>query len=621
MEVSYFINNLEVHRPLNYAELSIELNYDTDDQFSQAITLTEFEWGLGAQVQSGLADAVVLIEAHKNGGLTGGVGIFEGLPFRIELIHDNKTRELFNGYLNTSTASYDCDKIVLSSVEKGKVDWFRENADSQTFEGMFDEGFFDRSEFIPMPYVLSSIPDNKEALLALLSVAFLVTTIATQLQLLDEYIAKLPNAVFDFLTAVALGLRIVYIIGLVITLAILIKRIINLLIQPVKYHDIMNVQRLCQIGADYFGMTFTSSILDSDPYNRMVILPQKYSAGTSNINNDDGTIDVILGFIDAASTGRKGFPIGTFGDLLRALKTKWNAKLIMNGNNITLEREDFNNSAENYITPAVDQTTFRLNASDYKANYTVEYQRDFNDKQSVNKYEGNLTQAIRTPVVVTNSDMLLMTGLEQRLIPYARAVRKEDFTTPEKILRTLATLFDPVVEGITTVLNAVVDVLNALLNALGIKPIAAIDYTSVVDQIDNRIGVLHMENDFVDVPKMFLIDEDTDPTLNKISVDNTDFINSEYLYNNYHFIRSFVVSNDNPNGNQFKIHELTNVPFCFDDYELLRNDNRLQDDLNRGGKLISAKWNVEGGIVDLEFGIDGAYTNNIEEKIITPDGK
>ena len=69
MEVSYFINNKEVHRPLNYAELTIELNYDTDDQFSQAVTLTEFEWGLGSQVTTGLADAVVeALNFYKKNG-------------------------------------------------------------------------------------------------------------------------------------------------------------------------------------------------------------------------------------------------------------------------------------------------------------------------------------------------------------------------------------------------------------------------------------------------------------------------------------------------------------------------------------------------------------------------
>ena len=656
MEVSYFINNKEVHRPLNYAELTIELNYDTDDQFSQAVTLTEFEWGLGSQVTSGLADAVVLIEAHKRGGLTGDVGVFEGLPFRIELTEGNKTRVPFDGYLNTSTALYDCDKIVLTAVEKGKIDWFRENADSQTFEGMFEEGVFTRSDFIPVPYVLSSIPDNKEALLSLVSVTFLSITIASELEDIIEKSVGLANPL-DFMGVVKLILRIIYVIGLIITLAVLIVRIVNLMIQPVKYHDCMNVRKLCQIGADYFGMTFKSSILDTDPFNRLTILPKKYSHDISDVNNSDGSIDKILGFISPSNGDSKGYFIGTYGDLLRALKEIFNAKLIMDGNIIQLEREDFNTSANNYITPAVDQTDFRLNASDFKANYTVEFQRDFNDRQSINNYEGNITQAIRTPIATTNSDMTLMVGLESRLIPFARATRKERFTEPELIVRSIAVVFDPIIQAIVDVINSVIGEINTFIRRilkgrklfglsikrdlqaeidslenltgidLGIDDVSdtdflkEIEYVSIVDKIDARIGMLLMENDFVDSSKIFLLDEDADPLLTDISVDNATFINSEYLYNNFHFIRSFVVSSNNVNGNQYKIHKLTGVPFCFDEYELLRENNRLQDDLNRNGKLKSGKWNVEGGTIDLEFGINEAYTNNIKEEIITPDGK
>jgi hypothetical protein len=125
MEVYYYINNQEVHRPLNYAELSIELNWDKDKDV-EAVSLTEFEFGLGSQVEDGLADASVLINLHRSGGLGSGVGVFEGLPFKIELTHEGTTRVLFDGYLNTSTAVWDCDVVTVQGAEKGNIDFLNE---------------------------------------------------------------------------------------------------------------------------------------------------------------------------------------------------------------------------------------------------------------------------------------------------------------------------------------------------------------------------------------------------------------------------------------------------------------------------------------------------------------
>ena len=123
MQINYYINNQEVNRPLNGEELSVELNYDKDDVSSQAVSLTEFEWGLGDQTDGN--DAATLINNHLTEGLTSGVGAYEGLPFRIELTDEGTTYQLFDGYLNTASAIYDCDKIVITAVERGNIDWLR----------------------------------------------------------------------------------------------------------------------------------------------------------------------------------------------------------------------------------------------------------------------------------------------------------------------------------------------------------------------------------------------------------------------------------------------------------------------------------------------------------------
>ena len=665
MEVRYYINNIEVNPPINDAELSIEINFDKDDNNAQAISLNEFEYGVGRAINNGLEDASVLINNHRENGLNGGVGVFEGLPHRIEITKDNTTYQLANGYLDTSKALFECDRVIVPYMDKGNIDWLNEVADSASFAYMYEKtAQHNNFNFIPMPYVLSSLPDNKEALLATLSLAFLVETITTQLQELIEYIVGLPN-VLDFLGVVKLILRIIYIVGLIIALAILIKKIINLLIQPVKYHNIMRVKNLCEIGSAYYGFTFKSSIFDDATFKDLVILPEKYTQGSSSETSTNGDVLSLLGYSLPSQPDSLGYYNGTFGQLLRALKEMFNGKIIIDGNILRFEREWYPSSAYNYILPPVDQTQYKLNSDKLKSNYVVEFQTDINDKNTLNNYQGTLTQVTTTPKGVVNTDMVLMTGLETRSIPFARATTKKGYTQPEEIIRTLAVVFDPVVSTIATVVDAIIETLETLikkysaiyLTALnpslavifllvtGKKPslknvvtwfedltsinlgvdfddLPTIDYTPIGNAITERRGMLLMENDFVDVAKIFLIDEDTTkPSKSNIKIPNDEIVNSEFLYNNFHQNRTFVTSQDFPNGNQYKIYDVNGVPFCFSDYELLRQSNKMQDSDNRNGRLISCKWNVRKQTAEINYEINELYTNNLKQEIITLSGR
>jgi hypothetical protein len=133
--------------------------------------------------------------------------------------------------------------------------------------------------------------------------------------------------------------------------------------------------------------------------------------------------------------------------------------------------------------------------------------------------------------------------------------------------------------------------------------------------------MLLMENDMVDIPKLMLIDESTNPVETNINSNNANIINSEFLYDNFHYLRNFAITGERPHGNQYKIYSATGVPFCWNDYQLLKNSNRLQDSDGREGELISCRWNIEGQTAEIEYKINEAYTNNIEVEIITPDGK
>ena len=618
MEINYYIGGLEVEQPLNSAEFGIELNNDKGDVSNQAISLTEFEFGLGSQTVGN--DAASLINLHRSNGLSSGVGVFEGLPYKIELTHEGNTDILFDGYLNTSNALFDCDKVVVQAVERGGIDFLNETADSVTFAYLYEKTTLKTDfRFIPVPYVLNSIPDTKEAAIATISLTFVTVTISTQIEELIELLTDVANPIITVNAAIKIALRIAYIIGLIITFINLVKQIVDLLIQPVKYHDGMTVKNLCEIGAAHFGMTFESSILNNSDYaDKLIIIPKKYAQDVNNTLVGDA-INQIIGNILPISTTSRGYYQGTFGQLLRDLKEVINGKIIIEGTVLKLEREDYNNSSYNYILPPVDQTQYNLNASELKSNYTVEFLTDINDKTTLINYDGTITQAITRPIKTRtiNTDMVLMTGLESRNIPFARGNRKTSLTNIERILGNLLLKIDNTIDRYTDKVDEALTLISSSNTSL------SVGFPSLYDLlIGDRIGMLLMENDIIDVPKLVIIDENiTIPSNTNINANNEAIINTDFLYKNYHYLRNFATTGNYAGNNQHKLYSAANVPFCYDDYQLLKNSNRLQDSEGRSGELITCSWNVENQTADFEYKINESYTNNISLEIITPNGK
>jgi len=216
-----------------------------------------------------------------------------------------------------------------------------------------------------------------------------------------------------------------------------------------------------------------------------------------------------------------------------------------------------------------------------------------------------------------------MKGLTTRSIAYARCHRKEKLTLPELALYQLAQVVDNVANAIVTTYNAVANTINSVLGDGTAPPL---EWDNLSESVSERVGVLKMENDFIDVQKIGIFNLTNNASGNTVSLLNQPLINSLNLYKSYHYLRTFVPNADLPNvnlpnANQYKLYEVSGVPFCFSDYELMRNNNKLQDSDLRNGKLISLKWDVEQETASINYKINELYTNNLEETLTTPNGQ
>lgn len=624
-KVNYYLNNNEINPPDNAKEVAIELNFDKDKDVVQSqVSLND--WTFSNENSHTIID---YIEA----GVSGGVGIFEGLPFALEIEKAGVKERPFNGYLDlTDSPKLSCMTSTVVAKEKQKIDWLNDVADGFSFEYLAHLGEITPANYVYVPYVLNSVPNYQEAALALVSVFVVGEQINAAIQHIVELTSECANP-FEATAIIRAVLYVAYLTILIISLMKLIRDLINLLIQPVKYHSGMLARDLFVAGCKHLGLTFSSpEILDAAPYSKMIIIPEKYN------NPADPTKNGLLGFT-ARSIDQTGYFKGSFGDFVRAMKTMFNGKITLTDNaELIFSRQDKNISTAQYVLPDLYQPVYSYNASEFKSNLLISFDVDFTDKNTVQEFQGTNYQVIVQPKVKNNQAYVLAKGLQMVQIPFALAKTKTELTTIEIIVKDFLDLFSIIVNGVISALNALIDVANDIIDTLNdiidaidfifdidwfdIEPISNINAVNFGTLITNRIGMMKIETDFTSRPKVLILQQENEDRFNKIDVLNQSALSGKGLYQGFYFVNSFVPSVDFPNGNQFLIKEFDKVHFCFEDYVKVKNNNRIIVQPSGAiGEIETLKWNVKAESASIRVRISTLYTNNLIETFLEPNGQ
>ena len=611
-------------KPYNWEEFTIELNFDKDkDVVRQEVTTTNFEF-----VNEGADE----INNHLQSGLNNGNGVFEGLPLEIEVSRNGVIENPFNGYIDlVNGAIFSENRCKVNAAEKNRIDWINDIADSFTMKTLYDKGFLTSANNLNMPYILNSVPNYLEVAVATLGTFTVIKEINQAIETIAEFTAELIAA-FDVSVVIRLVLYILYLALLIIALVNLVKNIIKLIIQPVKYHACMSIKTQLEASASYLNMTFHSPILDSTPFVDSYIIPEKYY---NQVNASDSRI---LGFTNPSIT-QDGFYKGTFGELLRECKKIWNAKIVIkNQTEIWLVRDDeITNNAQFTLPPLTkyENPFYGLNTNEFKSNRVIGFQTDSVDKNTIQEYQGTIFQVTTEPIRVGNNP--LMKGLEEVNINFALAKRKETLTVPEEILKDLLKTFDKLVGILVQNVNKVIGLLNKVigwinfiikkLKAIGINipfnvpTIPTFNVPSFAAVIDNRKGMLIIESDIINKAKICIINKGSANKFNKLDVNNSVYFSGLYLYENYHFINSFLPTNDKPNGNQYYLYDYGNIPFTFNDFEKVKENNCIFTADGQTAIIDYLKWNVWNQKAQIKVRVNKLYTNNLKEIYYNPDGR
>ena len=566
IKVNYILNGSLINPPLNWKDTAFEVNFDRDGNAKTKIVSTNLDF---------VRENTATIIDRVYDGATGGYGILEAMPLQVELERNGVIEKPFNGYIDlTKDAVFSRELCKVNATENKSIEWLEEKADGFTFEYLRSINVITNDDYKFIPYVINSVPDYKESAIAILTSYVVVQQIKESIEKVKALLVEVGNPLTAPTAIVKASLLAIYLITLIASLIDLIRDIFATLIQPVKYHACMSVKTLIERGCQHLGLTLSSSILTSGVFSKAYIMPEKLR------NPIDATDNRILGFQIPQKTIQEGFYKGTLGNLLRALKDQFNAKIYIKNNVLYFERLDFNLTPPQFVLPDLYQPEYKTNADEFKANYYIAFQTDTIDKNTLQEYNGTAYQVIFRPNIILNEDLVMMKGLDEVRLPFALAKRKTDLTVPEKIIKAFLDALSIIVNGLISAMNAliqginaIIGVINSVINALdfiginvnfSVPTIQVISYLNLGNLIENRLNMMKLETDFTSVPKMFLMDLGTQNKFNKLTTGNETFMSAEYLYNNFHYINNFLPTSDKPNGNQYIIKEFNNVRLGFD---------------------------------------------------------
>ena len=248
MKLTLYIKEEPVDSIINSESIRVQLNNDTNDpSATSTISTNTIELTIkGSKIVNNFIAQ----------GIEGGVGIFEGLPARLEGSEGGQSINLIDGYLDLADGSseFECDHIISKLISKGGNDWFENRKDSFTYAFLASldagaPGRITQADYIYIPYIVSTIPNNLE--LAIITVSTVMISIQFYI-IIKDFVALIARVSGVFTTVPAIVEAIAY-IALIIIMFILIinlvKDLVDLVIQPVKYLAGMRLRTLHEHGS------------------------------------------------------------------------------------------------------------------------------------------------------------------------------------------------------------------------------------------------------------------------------------------------------------------------------------------------------------------------------------
>lgn len=605
---------------LDSREIAISIQHDPEDPHSiPIVALSNTDW-IGEE-----SDA---IQKHMDD-----FGIHSGIAYKQTVSDDDNTVLLIDGFLDPSSenAIFECDSVEsIPVILRGRNDWVTEAAKAVMFNVLLSQGKITTDQYIQVPYIINTIPNYTEAAIATISAFVVIQKIID----ISKEIGKVVSGILSVLGAIGALLKLLIVIAwVIVVLGLIILFLMDIadhIIQPVKYHASMRLRDLLDAGCKELGLKFRSSIFDDDDINDSVYMPAKLQS-FKDVNNANS-----LGFT-IPDTRSKGYYKDSFFDLLLFVKNMFHAKIIISDDDeLILERVDTSTNSAELRLPNLPLEKNGNNGSEIIANYSVEFRGDSKDDNTVDDYEGTLTQAITTTTSGVDKKIVTIKGEKTVDLGVARAARKEGLTDIEQRLDLLYTTHSQQVNKVADIANSLTGITNKVIKAvsktikklkvIGIKinfdpqPIPRLTHITPTS-ISERIGMMMLSSDFFEEDKIISLDIADNPFNTKLKEDNNLIWHSETIYNEFHVVQSHAPTVEFPFGNQYIRYSLPDFPLCLDDVVKAINNNIIFTHDGRTAKIESLEWRPYTGIAtNVKIRILEVSDKFLVTNLITEDG-
>ena len=579
-DIRHLIDGVDRGEPRNWETLEITIDWLNTNETGGTPNITNLTFA---------EEACKYLNQRFLNGLQGGAGIFEGVPYQIEVGRIGNPNFIFDGFLDGTDelTVFGKEDISVGLKKRKGEDWLNDVADGFSFAFLAEQGSITNSDYIKVPYVINYIPDGTQLVILSLSIYVMTKEIIETIEKLAETVADVTDAATpvvgvgvgvgavvvtawdlgNFILVVLKALaRIAYVIAMTIAIINLIEEVFAQLLPKRRFHLGMSERRMFEKACQHLGMTFNSSIEDLDT----VHIPRKDKQG--------------------GASGETGFPtnsgpIYTFGDLIRVMQEKYNADYRIVNDVFFFERKDRFEIPSSYQLPdffndqdrLLDQV--RFNTDEVLSNYNIVWQFDIQDQNTLDDQEGRVFQAITTPNTVTNEDLVLLKNLAQIQIPFTLGKTKTKLTSIEEVAKAL---------------GSIVDTITGIFGG----------GTNFASQIEERIGSLHLSSDFLTYGKEVKMQG------NKLAMNQRELLSAKSLWDKYHFVNSFAEVNGV--HNQWWRYPTQRVPMNVEEFAILLENNRTTDSEGNDLMIERVVYNPSQTTAVIDYRVRRKYTDNLQ---------
>ena len=575
----HYINNIQI-TPRNRTEIGIISDFSGNPE----------ELSLNTETIILPREAKDIVDQH-----IASVGLFQGIPYKITM-DGGVSLDYFIDL--TDGVKVRQHEIEVKLKRRRFLDDFRSQANGLSFEYMVSQGV--QYPIRQVPYFV--VKDNQlEQTLQLAIVTYIMTK--ELIQAVRDTATAIANVVESATPIAGLspaGPVISYNIGAIIrasllavaqilyTAALLVAviklggQILATMFPPKRNFLGTRFIDLLEKSCEFMGYTFASSTID----RKWVLCPVPL------VRDADSIFDKVVSAVSPAYN--KGYPTSsdttpTLGTFIDALEIMFNARLIVQNNQVRIERRDWlqNQSTSNLI-PSLslqadrdDEYTYLTEGGEVWKRYYIHYQTDFTDLHTCEGevYGAHDVEFSTEPLFpVTDSQLLTIRGLNDVAIPFALARRKDKLTIVEALAKGLLA----VVDGVTGIFGG---------------------GTSFVAQINSRKDAIRISQQYFAVTKVMYAVEGEFQTGGFVQrPDYLNYCGARALWDGYHYINDIA-------QNDWILRENVRVRLTAQEFVTLQSNNFVLLD-GVAVEILKIEWIDEKSWAQISYRTRGNWAQN-----------